>query len=182
MSETKLEGTNVALVIACDQFRDEELFTPKETLEKAGAKTRIACSRLETSNGMLGKSATPEVLIKDLNSDSLDAVVVVGGMGSPEYLWNDSELHRLIKEMSSKNKVVAAICLSGAVLANAGVLKGKKATVYETPESRKSLEEGGADFTGEPVVQDGKIITANGPEAAQSFADLIVNELAKVKV
>ena len=182
MSQAPLHGKKVALVIACDQFRDEELFVPRTTLEERGAETLIAASRLERSNGMLGKYADPQILIKDLDADQLDAVIIIGGMGSPEYLWNDRDLHVLLQSMQDKGKILAAICLSGAVLANAGVLKGKKATVYETPESVAALKEGGAHFESAPVVKDGKSITANGPEAAPEFAREIAEELSKILV
>jgi len=182
VADKRLEGTKVALVIAPDQFRDEELFVPLQKLQENGAATKVASNKIGEAQGMLGKSYSPETLIKDLKADDLDAVIVVGGMGSPEYLWNDEILHKVLKDMTAANKVVASICLSGAVLAKAGVLSGKKATVWEMPESIKALEDGKANYIKEPVVQDGKIITANGPEAAGDFADSIINELSKVKV
>lgn len=182
MPELNLKGTKVAIVIAPEQFRDEELFTPKEFLQEKGAHVTIASTKLEKATGMLGGSANPDVLIKDLEAEKLDAIVVVGGMGSPEFLWSNNELHQVLKEMASSNKVVSAICLSGAVLANAGVLNGKKATVWETEESKQALVKGGATYVANSTVQDGRIITANGPTAAQNFAMLVGHELAKVKV
>lgn len=182
MADKRLQGTRVALVIAPEQFRDEELFTPQEKLQQAGAQTEIAASKLDEAEGMLGGTAKPQTLIKDLKAQDLDGLVVVGGMGSPQHLWNDKDLHKVIKELSEANKVVASICLSGAVLANAGVLSGKKATVWEMPESVKALEDGKATYVNQPVVQDGKVITANGPEAAAEFADAIIAELSKIKV
>jgi Putative intracellular protease/amidase len=182
VADKRLQGTKVALVIAPEQFRDEELFTPRKKLEEAGAETTIAASKLNEAQGMLGGTAKPQALIKDLKAQELDGLVVVGGMGSPQYLWNDKDLHKLIQEMANADKVVASICLSGAVLANAGVLSGKKATVWEMPESVKALEDGKATYLNQPVVQDGKVITANGPEAAADFADKIIAELSKIKV
>lgn len=182
MSTFNLEGNKVALVIAQDQFRDEELFEPKEYLEANGAKTVIASTSLDEATGMLGGKAKPESLLDNLDHKDFSAVIVVGGMGSPEFLWNNEKLHKLLQDMNAANKIVAGICLSGAVLANAGVLKGKKATVWETEESKASLEKGGAEFIGEPTVKDGKVITANGPEAAKDFAQLIAKELSTVKV
>jgi protease I len=182
VADKRLQGTKVALVIAPDQFRDEELFTPKELLEEAGATTVLAASKLGDARGMLGGTASPQVLINDLRAEELDAIVVVGGMGSPEYLWNDKDLHKLIVELQKADKVIASICLSGAVLANAGALAGKQATVWEMPESLKALEEGKATYIKKPVVQDGKVITANGPEAANEFSEKIIAELSKIKV
>lgn len=182
MASTKLQGIKVALVIAPEAFRDEELFVPREKLKEAGAEAIVASTKIGEAKGMLGGTAQAEKTIKDLKSSELDGVVVVGGMGSPEHLWGNQDLHALVTELHKADKVVAAICLSGAALANAGVLNGKKATVWECPESVEALEKGKATYVKEAVVQDGKIITANGPEAAADFAELLVNELSKVKV
>jgi protease I len=108
-----------------------------------------------------------------------DAVVVVGGMGSPAHLWKDADLHGLIRQMKEADKVVSAICLSGAALAEAGVLEGKRATVWPMPESLDALARGGAQYEEKPVVKDGKLITANGPEAADEFGQAIAGELAR---
>ncbi|MBX9668796.1 MAG: DJ-1/PfpI family protein [Candidatus Obscuribacterales bacterium] len=177
-----LKGAKVALVIAPSAFRDEELFVPKELLEQAGATTVIASTNLGEATGMLGGKAQVEKEIANLKSEELDALIVVGGMGSPEFLWNEKGLHELLEKLSKDGKVVGAICLSGAVLANAGLLSGKKATVWACPESLEALEKGKATFVDKPVVQDGKFITANGPDAANEFGESIIAELSKVKV
>ncbi len=182
MGNSKLQGTKVLMVIAPDQFRDEELLVPKQKFEEQGATVVVASSKLGQANGMLGATYNPEVLVKEQSSQDYDAVVVVGGMGSPQYLWNDYELLSLLKEAAQQQKIVSAICLSGAVLANAGVLRGKQATVWPMPESLKALSDGGATYVKQPVVQDGKVVTADGPEAAPAFAQAIIEELSKVKV
>jgi protease I len=182
MASKKLQGIKVALVIAPDAFRDEELFVPQEMLLEAGAEAIVASTKTGEARGMLGGTARAETNVKDLKNEELDAVIVVGGMGSPEHLWSNAELHTLVQDLHKAGKVVAAICLSGAALANAGILNGKKATVWECPESLEALENGKATYVKQPVVQDGKIITANGPEAAKEFAETLINELSKVKV
>ncbi|MBI3600780.1 MAG: DJ-1/PfpI family protein [Nitrospinae bacterium] len=175
----KLAGKNILMVIAPERFRDEELNHPKEIFEKEGGMVKIACKRTGKCTGMFGATATPDMLIKDAKSADYDAVAVVGGMGSPEHLWGDAQLHKLLQEADKAGKVVAAICLSGAVLARAGILKNKEATVFETPESLKELQKGGARFVRKDVVISGKIITANGPEAAKSFGTAIVEGIIK---
>lgn len=178
----QLDGLKVALVIAPDQFRDEELTTPQKAFADAGAEIKIASTRKGEAKGMLGATAHVDTLISELNADNLNCVVVVGGMGSPEYLWDDKDLHTLLKKLQAQDKVIGAICLSGAVLAKAGVLNGKRATVYAVPDSLKALSDGKAEYIKEGVVQDGRIITADGPEAAPAFAEALVKELSKVKV
>jgi len=176
----KLSGKRVLLVIAPEQFRDEELFQPQAIFKSEGAHTTIAACKLGEAKGMLGGTVQPDLLISDVKAENYDACVVIGGMGSPTYLWNDSDLHNILQSMQKQNKVVAAICLSGAVLANAGVLKGKKATVWAMPESLESLKNGGAHYVNEPVVQDGFVVTADGPEAANRFGEAVVEVLASV--
>jgi len=73
--------------------------------------------------------------------------------------------------------VLAAICLAPAILAKAGILKGKKATVWEG--ARNKVVAGGAAYREGPVVIDGKIITANGPSAAAQFGKSIKQLLEK---
>ena len=182
MAEKRLQGTRVLMVIAPEEFRDEELLTPQSILSEAGARVDVASTRAGVATGMLGATVTPNLLLADVKAQDYQAVIVVGGMGSPEYLWQEPKLHAIIQELHKNGRVIAAICLSGAVLANAGVLAGKKATVYSTPESEQALADGKAEFVDQPVVQDGKVITANGPEAAQHFGETIVQELSKVKV
>lgn len=176
----KLSGKRVLLVIAPDQFRDEELMEPKEIFLSEGAEVVLAACKLGEAKGMLGAKATPDLLLADVKPENFDACVVVGGMGSPTYLWDDTTLHAILQSLAKNQKVVAGICLSGAVLAKAGVLKGKKATVWAMPESLAALSEGGANYQKEPVVRDGLAVTGEGPEAARKFAQTVVEALASV--
>ena len=182
MADKRLEGKKIAFVIAPEQFRDEELFTPRARVEEEGAAAVVASTSKGTASGMLGGSCQVETLINELEPAQFDAVVVVGGMGSPEHLWDNEELHHLLKALDKDGKIIASICLSGGALARAGVLKGKEATVWECEDSLEALKKGEARYVKKPVVKDGRVITANGPEAAEEFASTVIAELAKVTV
>jgi len=58
--------------------------------------------------------------------------------------------------------------------------KGKQLTVYETPESVAAIVNNGGTYTDEAVTVDGRLITANGPEAAEAFASALVVALQPV--
>ncbi|HEY9787671.1 MAG TPA: DJ-1/PfpI family protein [Candidatus Obscuribacterales bacterium] len=182
MADKSLVGTRVVMIIAPEEFRDEELLTPKKELTEAGADVKVASTRPGEASGMLGAKVSPDLVLSNVRAEDFDAIIIVGGMGSPEHLWDDRALHTLLKNMHSQGKVVAAICLSGAVLAKAGILNGKQATVWPMPESLKALKDGKANYLKQPVVQDGRVVTADGPEAAHAFASTIIKELSKVKV
>jgi protease I len=76
-----------------------------------------------------------------------------------------------------KEKIVGAICIAPVTLANAGILTGKKATVFES--ETKKLKDKGANCTRKNVERDGKTITANGPKAAKEFGETIAKALAE---
>ncbi len=182
MTDKKLSGKRVLMVIAPNQFRDEELIEPKKVFLEEGAEVTVAACKPGEAKGMLGASVKPDLLVCDAKAENFDALVVVGGMGSPTYLWGDDDLHNLAQSLERENKVVAAICLSGAALANAGVLRGRRATVYATPDSVKALEAGGAEYVQEHVVQDGLIITADGPDAARDFGLAVAKAMTSTVV
>jgi protease I len=170
-----LEGKRVVMVVAQRDFRDEELLKPKALLEKAGARVTVASSSLEPAMGALGAKVTPDVLLKDVDADAYEAVVFIGGPGAKEY-WDDRIAHALARAGVEQGKVVAAICLAPVTLANAGLLDGKKATVWRTESGR--LRAQGAQYTGTDVEVDGRLITSNGPEAAEDFGKAIAEALA----
>ncbi|PIP23942.1 MAG: hypothetical protein COX90_02420 [Candidatus Nealsonbacteria bacterium CG_4_10_14_0_2_um_filter_38_17] len=73
------------------------------------------------------------------------------------------------------------ICIAPAILAKAGVLQGKNATVWSSAMDKsavKILKDNEAVFEDKPVVAHGKIITASGPAAAEEFGQVIVKVLA----
>lgn len=165
---------NVLMVIAPENFRDEELFHTKDELEKAGANVTIASRGMDTCTGMLGGAATPDISLREVNVDDYDAVVFVGGRGSEVYFNNPVALD-LAKDAYDAGKLVAAICIAPSILANSGLLRGKKATSFLSQQN--NLLAKGADFTGDSVTTDGKIITADGPGSAREFGRTIARAL-----
>lgn len=176
----KITGKKILIVIASDKFRDEEYRHPRTVLEKEGAKITVGSSSLNISNGVKGmEKVKPDVLLKDVSVSDYDAVLFVGGAGAREYFTNPAA-HKIAREMFNENKILSAICIAPAILANAGLLKGKKATVFSSEID--TIKAKGANYTGNPVEQDGKIITAIGPEAAYEFGNKIVEALMRGSV
>jgi len=171
----------VLMIVAQKNFRDEELFHTKEELEKAGNEVKVASVSTATATGMLGAIVKPDLAVKDVKVEDFDALIIVGGSGSPE-LAKYPEVSNLIKSAASKGKVLGAICLGPVVLAKADVLKGKKATVWSSPaytESIEILKQYGAKYVKEGVVEDGKLITAAGPQWARDFGKAIAKALSE---
>jgi protease I len=119
-----------------------------------------------------------DLTLDDFQVNGFDAIIFIGGAGAQDYFEN-ARVHQIIREAFEKGKIIGAICIAPAILAKAGILKGKNATVWSTALDKsavKILQEGGAiwqDGRTNGVTIDGKIITANGPDATQEFAEEI---------
>lgn len=168
---------DVLSIIAQQGFQDHEYQAPKKVLEDAGFKVVTASITSEPCIGSLGSSVIPDIRLKDARIEQYDMVIMAGGPGAPLLFEHVKQL--FLKAMQL-NKPYGAICISPMVLARIGVLKGRRATVYKTEESLLALEQGGAEYTGNPVEVDGNVITANGPAAAESFGEAIVKLLNSI--
>ena len=179
MAENIQINKKIAMVIAFKDFRDEEYFRPKEILEGAGIEVKTASDQKGKAIGADGGEVTVDLLVSEVNPAEFDGVVFVGGPGCLKHLDNEDS-YRLAKQTLSEGKILAAICISPVILAKAGVLEGKKATVWSSPLEKKPIEvlkENGAIYQEESVVTDENIITANGPAAAQEFGQTILKLL-----
>jgi protease I len=175
----KISEKKVAMIIAFRDFRDAEYFVPKEILEKAGAKITTVSTKMGTAIGADGGDTKVDLLLENLNPADFDAIVFIGGPGALDYLDNENS-YKVVRETITQNKILGSICISPVILAKAGVLSGKRATVWSSPLDRspvKILKENGAIYEDKDVVQDGKIITANGPGAAEEFGQKLVEAL-----
>jgi len=169
----------VVLVIAPEKFRDEELFIPMKALKEAGYQTLIAGTKKGKAVGMLNGTAEVEIVIEELQVDKFSGLIIVGGTGASDHLWNNSALHEIVKQTTKALKPVGSICISPVVLAKAGILRGKKATVWKSDQTIEELNKGGADYVDQACVQDGLIVTANGPKAAMEFVTTFMKLLPK---
>jgi protease I len=172
----KIENKHILMVVASENFRDEELFEPKNIFEKQKADVTIASSVLGSSLGVLGGEAKIDITLDEVDVDDYDAVVFVGGPGASEY-WEDLKAHRIAREAAEEGKIVGAICIAPVTLANAGILNKKQATVF--PSEIKDLVNGNAIYSDKHVVRDGNIITADGPRSAKKFGEEIVLAVAE---
>ena len=176
----KVQTKKAAMIIAFEDFRDQEYFVPKEILEKGGIGIKTISTKKGIAIGADGGEVEINFLIREIDLKNFDAIVFIGGPGCLEYLDNENS-YKVIREAITQNKILASICISPIILAKAGVLEGKKATVWASPLDRdpvKILKKNGAEFIDEKVVQDGNIITANGPPAAEEFGKKILRNLS----
>jgi len=175
---TNLSGKEkkVLMVIAFENFRDEELKVPKEILEKNGIIVDIASVKKGIAKGMLGTKIDINLTLEEIKENDYDGIIFVGGIGSQSLFTNTHAL-KLAQNFYKSKKVIGAICLAPGILAKAGILNGKKATCFYT--ASEILKKNGAIYTGNLVEIDENIVTGNGPEAAEKFGNEILRLIKK---
>ncbi len=177
-----MAGKKVVIIVAQEGFRDEEFVAPRDYFQSSGINVAVASVRKGACRGVMGATANATLSLAEVKAADFDGVVFVGGPGTPS-VRREIESMRIAKEFASSGKAVAAICWAGTILAKAGVLEGKNATVWNGDDAEfrmttaEYLESMGAHYTGEPVTVDGKLITADGPRSANKFAVEIVKAL-----
>lgn len=169
-----LKGKKVLVIVASANFRDEEFFQPFELLKQRGAAVTVASSRKDKASSVFGKTVVPDLLLADCKAADYDAVVFIGGPGATEYFKNPAA-QSLARSAAESGKILAAICIAPVILAEAGVLKGRKAVCF--PSVEKQLARQGAVVGTQAVLQDGPILTAVGPQAAREFGEALVKML-----
>lgn len=92
----------------------------------------------------------------NIEFEKMDAIVLPGGLPGAVNLHEHEGVNIQVKELFETGRLIGAICAApGAVLAPAGVLKGRRATVY-------------------PGLKQGKIL--NGPERQSCAAETSLPE------
>lgn len=174
--EVRMEptGKKVLFVVAPQNFRDEEFLEPKKILEENGVVVEVASKGVGEVVGMFGAKALVDKDLSKVMLDDYEAIIFIGGSGASVY-FNDPIALNLAKAGFEEGKVIGAICIAPSILANAGILSGKKATAFSS--EAENLKAKGAQYTGEAVSIDGKIITARGPEAASEFGKKLAEAL-----
>jgi 4-methyl-5(b-hydroxyethyl)-thiazole monophosphate biosynthesis len=109
--------------------------------------------------------------LADINPDEYDGIVLPGGNPGYKNLGKSEKILEIIRKFNSEGKLVAAICGSPTVLAKAGVLNEKKATIY--PGMEREIPYPRSDR----VVVDENVITSQAPGTAIEFALKIVEYL-----
>ena len=162
-----------ALIVLADGFEEIEAVTPIDILRRAGVEVMIAGLEKKQVKGSRGVEVSADILLADYK-DTPDAVVLPGGPGA-EKLARSVAVRKLILRAQKADKLIAAICAAPAlVLAESGVLEGKKATCYPGYEDRFGK---GTVFVSDRVVTDGQVITSRGPGTAMEFSLAIVGQL-----
>ena len=160
------------LAAGCEEL---EAVTVIDILRRAGIEVTTAGLVPGPVRASRGTVLLPDTTLDQVLSEDFDLIVLPGGLPGSEHLKNDARVISQLQKMSAAGKFVAAICAAPMALHAAGLLQDRKATSYPGVLDRLP---GTHQYSNDPVVMDGRIITSRGPGTAMDFALELVQLLA----
>ncbi len=177
--DNELNGKKIAIVVT-DGFEQVEMTDPKGALTAAGATIDL----IAPSGGRVrawqhtdwGDSFDVDVELAQADPSEYDALVLPGGVMSPDSLRLDEDARAFARSFAEADKVVAAVCHGPWTLIDAGLVRGRRMTSW--PSLQSDLRNAGATWVDQPCVVDGKLITSRKPDDLPKFGTAIVAVLA----
>lgn len=162
----------IPLAQGCEEL---EAVTLIDLLRRAGIQVVTAGLDEHPVRGSRGTVLVPDTTLDQALHQAFDMIALPGGQPGANNLNADARIHSLLKKMAAQNQYTAAICAAPLVLANAGLLHGKRATSFPGVLDKMNLPD--VTLQTAPVVQDGKVITSRGPGTAMDFALTLIDVL-----
>ncbi len=165
-----------ALVLMAEGFEEIELTTIVDVLRRGGVTVTIAGLKDGMITGSRGIKMQPDAALESIR-EIFDIIILPGGSSGSVNLGNDRRVIELVNKYNTNGKIVAAICAAPSVLAKAGILTAKNATIFRGMENELK----NAKYIDKPVVEDGNIMTSQGPGTAMEFALALLERLTDEK-
>ncbi len=161
-------------VFTADGFEEIEGLTVVDLLRRAGAEVlMVSISDNLAVKGSHGIEIKADVFFDDVDYDTVDLLVLPGGMPGTRYLGEHRKLCRLLQEFAGQGRKVAAICAAPSVLGKLGILEGKQAVCYPGFEEQLT----GAEVGKQEVAKQDNVTTSRGLGTAIPFALELITQL-----
>lgn len=163
--------------LATDGLEEIELTGPQEALEKAGATVTVISLKAGEFQAV-NKDIYPsnkiraDLAIADAKVEDYDALLLPGGLASPDALRMNKDVVAFARAFVKANKPIAAICHGAQTLIEVNELKGR--TVTSWPAIRTDLENAGATWVDNEVVVDGPYVFSRCPDDIPAFNKAII--------
>lgn len=169
-----MENKRIAILLE-KTYQDLEVWYPYYRMKEAGADVKlVAPSTSEEYLGKYGYPAKADIEITQADPNNFDAVIIPGGF-APDFMRRTPQMIDFVRSMHEQNKIVAAICHGGWILASADIIKGKKVTGFVA--IKDDLVHAGAEYLDLEMVRDGNIITSRKPDDLPAFCKAIIDAL-----
>ncbi len=178
----ELNGKRVAMVVT-DGFEQVELTSPREALEKAGAK----CVLISNVEGKVqgfehhdkADKFEVELALEKADAGDFDAVLLPGGVINGDALRVEVKAQQFVQQIDRAGKPVMVICHGGWVLISAGLVKGRTITTW--PTLQDDMRNAGATWKDEECVRDRNWVSSRKPDDLPAFNRECVRVLSEAR-
>ena len=162
------------MLLINDGFEEIEAFTIVDILRRVKVNITIVGLISTVVESDRRVKVITDKRFSDIDPNNYDILILPGG-SAYKGLMNSQAVLNMIRDFNKKGKLIGAICAGPCVLAKAGILDDRLATVYpglekEIPRPRDAK-----------IVVDRNIITSRSPGTAMEFALKIAEILAGKK-
>ena len=176
----QLSGKKIAIVIT-HGFEESEFNEPYKALQNADATIDVIAiekGNIKSWSGKeWGKEYEANKSIDEVDSKDYDALVLPGGVMSPDQLRMNEEVIGFVAGFFDDAKPIAAICHGPWTLIETGELKGRTVTSY--PSLKTDLINAGATWVDQEVVVDNGLVTSRNPNDLSAFCEKMIEEIAE---
>jgi len=177
-----LNGRRVAILLT-DGFEQIEMTSPKEALEKAGAK----CTLIAPKGGkVLGfkhydkaDKFDVDLELSKANASDFDAVLLPGGVINADALRIEKKAQQFVQEIDRAGKPIMVICHGPWLLISAGLVKGH--TITSWPTLQDDLRNAGATWRDQECIHDRNWVSSRKPDDLPVFNREIVSLIAETQ-
>lgn len=165
-------------LMLADGFEITEALTTVDVLRRAKFDVQTVGVYSKTVTSSCDIKVEADITPDEVITENLEAVILPGGLEGTKNLENSDFVQGLLDFAKSEDKYICAICAAPSILGNKGLLNGKNATCYPGCE----VNTDSVNYTGEPAVCDGKIITGKGAGCTLQFALLITEKMKSKEI
>lgn len=168
-------------ILATDGFEEVELTSPRDAIESAGGKTVLISPEEGTieanKHRQHGERYTVDVALPQADASDYDALLIPGGLFSPDALRTNDEAIKFVRDFFANQKPVFAICHGPQLLISAEVVEGRHMTGYKAIQ--KDLKNAGANVDDVEVIVDSGLVTSRSPDDLEAFNAKIIEEICE---
>jgi len=166
----------VIAVLLADGFETVEALAPVDILRRAGLDVKLVGVTGKNAVSSQGVTVVADIGLSELKMSELEMLFLPGGGIGVDNLRASCVVLELVQTAHREGKWLAAICAAPVLLAEAGLLEGKRTVCY--PSMREELKSCGALLSeDETVVRDGKLITGQAAGCSFEFGFALLEAL-----
>lgn len=163
-------------LILADGFEDIEAVATVDILRRCGIQVELlSITGKRVITGAHGLVTKVDTLFRKNHIIRPEALILPGGLRGAQTMAENNVLRLTLQQQAYQGSLIAAICAAPMVLAKAGILNNRHATIY--PSMQSNFDATTIYHPEAFVVKDGHIITAQGPAATPLFALTIARQL-----